>query len=195
MAVVFGGFAGRSSMGVERRIRGLLYEPILHTRSLRLDRSIQLEGCRGLRPGSHVTLYGGSHFVAREDRPIRIGVGSHIGRNCVFSGLGGISVGERCAISSAVVVYSISHDVDMQARQAVLASPIRRSEVRIGDCVWIGAGAIVLPGITIEDHAIIAAGAVVTKDVERWAVVAGVPARVIRFRKAESIVSPAELGA
>ena len=56
-------------------------------------------------------------------------------------------------------------------------------QVTIGDDVWIGTRAIILPGVTIGNGVIIGAGAVVTKDVPDYAIVGGVPARVIRFRK------------
>jgi acetyltransferase-like isoleucine patch superfamily enzyme len=55
--------------------------------------------------------------------------------------------------------------------------------VRIGDDVWIGARAVILPGVTVGDHAVIGAGAVVREDVPAWAIVAGVPAKVIRDRR------------
>ena len=81
-----------------------------------------------------------------------------------------------------VVILTHSHNIDrVDVPMGQQGSWVRK--VTIGNDVWIGMRSIIMPGITIGDGAIIGAGAVVTKDVPDYAVVGGVPARIIRFRK------------
>lgn len=94
-----------------------------------------------------------------------------------------IVIGDTCLLSQYVAVIGSNHAI-------ALGQPIRdqswdmvKSGVRIGNDVWIGTHAVVLPGVHIGDGAVVAAGAVVTSDVPPYAVVAGVPAQVKRYRK------------
>ena len=79
--------------------------------------------------------------------------------------------------------YVTDHDHGMSAGQNIALQPLRSAPTRIGNDVWIGAGAIVLKGVTIGDGAVIAAGAVVTKNVPAGAIVAGVPASTVGARQ------------
>lgn len=90
---------------------------------------------------------------------------------------GGIHVGHDTNISSHVKLITGSHDIDDPDFTADFLP------IHIGNHCWIGTGAIVLHGVKIGDGAVIAAGAVVTKDVEPWTVMGGVPAKKIRDRK------------
>ena len=112
----------------------------------------------------------------------------HIGKNvfvnmgCKFQDQGGIFIGDGVLIGHNVVLATLNHEEDQERRQHTYPAPIV-----IGRNVWIGANATVTPGVTIGDNAIVAAGAVVTKDVPPDMVVVGVPAKVIRpIRKGES---------
>lgn len=171
-----------SRFEIERRVRGRLLGYRFRAKNLRLDRNVQIEGYRALRCGENVTLFQGSQYVGRYDNPIYIGEGTHIGGGSTISGLGEIKIGAGCAISSGVQIYSISHDLSQSTTTPILNSVVKK-RVLIGDDVWIGANAVVLPGISIGNHAVIGAGAVVTKDVDSWAIVAGVPARKIGDRR------------
>lgn len=104
-----------------------------------------------------------------------IGKNVFINSGCRFQDQGGVVIGDGALIGHNVVLATINHDFDPAQRGNNLPAPIR-----IGTNVWIGAGAIVLPGVTIGDGAVVAAGAVVTKDVSDMTVVGGVPARVIK---------------
>lgn len=85
-----------------------------------------------------------------------------------------VEIGEDCRIGELVGIFDTDHhEIDS-------ASGIRRAPVHIGDNVWIGRSAIILPGVTIGDNAVVAAGAVVTKDVPDATLVAGNPARIVR---------------
>ncbi len=94
-------------------------------------------------------------------------------------GGGGISIGNDVLIASHTVITSQTHDVYAKLFRKTMIS----KEVIIEDNVWIGAAAIILPGITIGTGSIVAAGSVVTKDVSAGTIVAGVPARVIKSQK------------
>ena len=106
---------------------------------------------------------------------IHIGKNVFINMGCKFQDQGGIYIGDGALIGHNVVLATLNHAMSPEGRASMIPAPIR-----IGKRVWIGANATVLPGVTIGDGAIVAAGAVVTKDVPENIVVAGVPAVPIR---------------
>lgn len=106
---------------------------------------------------------------------ITVGKNVFINAGCCFQDQGGIEVGDNTLIGHQVVIATINHDFLPENR-----GNMTLSSVKIGKNVWIGAHATVLPGVTIGDGAIIAAGAVVTKDVPENTVVGGVPAKIIK---------------
>lgn len=105
----------------------------------------------------------------------------HLGRDvfvnagCKFQDQGGIYLGDRVLVGQNVVLATLNHGMGPAHRGDLIPAPIR-----IGNDVWIGANATVLPGVTIGDGAVVAAGAVVTRDVEPLTVVGGVPARPLK---------------
>jgi maltose O-acetyltransferase len=107
---------------------------------------------------------------------IHLGRGVFMNFGCVFLDVGRIEVGEFCQLGPGVHVYAADHPRDPDQRRAGLE---RGAPVWIGRNVWIGGGAIVMPGIKIGDDAIIGAGSVVTHDVPAGATVAGNPARFL----------------
>ena len=88
-----------------------------------------------------------------------------------------ISIGEHCTISTNVKIYAHTGPPETIQKKYM---PFVVKEVKIGNNVYIGTGAVILPGVTIGDWVMIGAGCVVTKDVEDYAIVAGNPARKIR---------------
>jgi acetyltransferase-like isoleucine patch superfamily enzyme len=118
----------------------------------------------------------------------QIGAGTWIGAFTVIDGSGGLTIGEGCDISCGVQIYTHS-----SARRCVSGrrfGAVEREPTRIGDRVFVGAGAVINMGVTIGDECVIAAGAVVTRDVPARTVVAGVPARPVA--DVELTESPAE---
>jgi acetyltransferase-like isoleucine patch superfamily enzyme len=104
-----------------------------------------------------------------------IGEGTWIGAFTVIDGSGGLTIGSGCDVSTGAQIYTHS-----SVRRCVSGREfptVERAPVSIGDCVFIGAGAIINMGVTIGDHAVVGAGAVVSKDVPSYTVVGGVPAR------------------
>lgn len=110
--------------------------------------------------------------------PTRISIGnhSHINRGCLLDGRGGLTIGNSVSVSHQVSIITGSHDKD--------APDFREKDlpINIGDYAWIGANATLLQNVTIGQGAVVCAGAVVTKNVEPYTVVAGVPAKVIGQR-------------
>ena len=111
---------------------------------------------------------------------IDIGDNTYIGPGTTIYGHGNILIGANVLISPGVCILSSNHDIkkgiSMRNQPDLLKPTI------IGDDVWIGANAVVLGGVTIEKGAVIGAGSVVTRDVAANAIVAGNPARFIRYR-------------
>ena len=106
-----------------------------------------------------------------------ITVGDHVFINsgCKFQDQGGIYIGDETFIGHNVVLATLDHDIDPEKRYMLYPAPIH-----IGNRVWIGSNVVVTKGVTIGDNSVIAAGAVVTKDVPANVVAGGVPAKVIK---------------
>jgi acetyltransferase-like isoleucine patch superfamily enzyme len=110
---------------------------------------------------------------------ITIGSRSLIGEGCILRGQGGITIGDDVYLAPLVQLLAVDHvfdDLDTPISQ----QPIRTRGITIEDDVWIGGGAIVLDGVRIGRHSVVAAGAVVTRDVPPFSVVGGVPAKIIK---------------
>lgn len=106
---------------------------------------------------------------------LHIGKRVFINAGCKFQDQGGITIGDDVLIGHNCVIATLNHAMDPDRRADMIPAP-----VRIGDKVWIGANATILQGVTIGDGAIIAAGAVVNKNVPPRSIVGGVPARIIK---------------
>lgn len=111
-----------------------------------------------------------------------IGEGTFINFGLTALDVATITIGRHCQIATHVQLLTAWHPLEPTPRRDGLESA---SPITIGDNVWIGGGAIVLPGITIGDNSVIGAGAVVTKDVPANVVAVGNPARVIKALDAE----------
>lgn len=127
--------------------------------------------------GKKVNIEKGADFGT--GRGIKIGDYSGIGVNC--SVRGPLEIGKNVMMGPEVVILTSSHnfcniDIPMSKQGSTL------KPVVIGNDVWIGTRSIILPGVKIGNGVIIGAGAVVTKDIPDYAIVGGVPARVLRFR-------------
>ena len=114
-------------------------------------------------------------FTTDCGKNITLGKNVFINSGCRFQDQGGITIGDNALIGHNVVIATLNHDMNPETRGSLIPSP-----VKIGNRVWIGSGAIILPGVTIGDNAIIGAGSVVTKDVPENAVAVGNPARVVK---------------
>jgi acetyltransferase-like isoleucine patch superfamily enzyme len=111
-----------------------------------------------------------------------IGNGTWIGQQCFFHSMGNVTIGANVGIGPAVKIISSQHALD-DTTKPILHAAILTAPVVIEDDADIGVGAIILPGVRVGRGAQVAAGAVVTRDVEPYAIAAGVPARVLRRRR------------
>jgi len=93
-----------------------------------------------------------------------------------LSDRGNVVIGDRVSIAPRVTIITSSHPNNSKIRSFV---PTPRGKVVIESDAWIGAGAIIMPNITIGEGAVVGAGSVVTRDVDKYTIVAGIPARVI----------------
>jgi acetyltransferase-like isoleucine patch superfamily enzyme len=114
---------------------------------------------------------------------LRVGDDSNIGSQAYIGCSGGITIGKRVLMGPQVVILSEEHNLD-DAGKAIKAQGVRHAPTAIQDEVWLGAHSTVMGGVSIGRGAVVAAGAVVTRDVPDGAVVAGVPASIIRRRGA-----------
>lgn len=117
-------------------------------------------------------------FYTDFGKNIHIGQRVFINACCHFQDHGGIFIGDDCQIGHNVVFATLNHGLDPKERKSTYPAPIV-----LGRNVWIGANATILQGVKIGDNAVVAAGAVVTKEVEPNTIVGGIPARVIRHIK------------
>src|SRR5690606_26980754 len=106
-------------------------------------------------------------------RKIIIGKNSAINRGCYLDGRGGLIIGNNVSISPGVQLITATHDVNSSDFNYLT------KEITIEDYVWIGTNAIILPGVKLKKGSVVAAGTVVTKDVEEYDIVGGVPSKII----------------
>ncbi|RFU85842.1 sugar O-acetyltransferase [Streptomyces triticagri] len=115
---------------------------------------------------------------------ITVGAGTFVNSSLTALDVAPIRIGRDCQIGPNVQLLTPTHPLDPQQRRDKLEAAL---PITIGDNVWLGGGAIVLPGVTIGDDSVIGAGSVVTKDIPAGVVAVGNPARVIRSLGAASV--------
>ncbi len=129
----------------------------------------------GMKIGKGATLHMWANFF--DPRNIQIGNDSIIGDHVFLDGRDKLTIGSHVDIASQVLIYNSEHDLESNEFRA------RTEPVVISDYVFIGPRVIIMPGVTIGKGAVIAGGAVVTKDVDPFTIVGGVPAKQIGERK------------
>lgn len=175
-------FIHKPIYSLEGRLRGLSYHQSNGTRPKFVGRGVTFIGRSSISLEEDTVLYGWNFLNAGENGYIRIGKKTHIDVFSILYGRGGLTIGDNCAISSGVTIYSQSNQYDVDPSVLIIEQPVKYAPVIIGDDVWIGTRAIILPGVNISDGAVIGAGALVNKNVESRTIVAGVPATVIGHR-------------
>jgi acetyltransferase-like isoleucine patch superfamily enzyme len=159
-----------------------IFEAVSHTIKLSvvLNTSTNVEQIRerlseiiGQKIDESTTIF--TPFHTNFGRHIQIGKNVFINHACTFLDLGGIIIEDDVLIGPKVSIITENHPVNPDERKM-----LDLKSVRIKRNVWIGANATILPGLTIGENSVVAAGAVVTKDVPPNTVVAGVPAKVIK---------------
>jgi len=167
----------------------------LALRGVRLDRSCYVGPGVSLGP-DNVTLCKGTVDVAEScdlnqgvelnawGGAIRIARRVWLGPYTVIYGHGGVEIGEQTLVSMHATILSSNHGIP-PVGQLIRDTADELLPTKIGRDVWIGANAVILGGVTIGDGAVVAAGAVVARDVQAGAIVAGVPARIVRLRQSQ----------
>lgn len=125
--------------------------------------------------GSHVTIKG--NFNCDYGKNIFIGNGTIINCNVTILDTNRVEIGDNVFIAPGVVISAATHPLDAKRR---VSRYFQSPPVTIKDCAWIGANATILTGVTIGKNAVVAAGAVVTKDVPDNCLVGGIPAKIIK---------------
>jgi acetyltransferase-like isoleucine patch superfamily enzyme len=122
----------------------------------------------------------GSQIRAHEGE-VRIGSKTVLGQECTITAYQHVSIGRECIVADRVMLIDFDHaiaDVERPIRQ----QGISKRDVRLGHNLWVGFGAVFLRGVTVGDNSVVGTYAVVNRDVPANAVVAGIPARVVRMR-------------
>lgn len=135
--------------------------------------------CMGAKIGDRVVFYPG--ITVLTGRRLVLGDDVDLATGVLITTDGGVAIGDRTLVGYGTKILSRNHRVP-PLPESIFAAGHEAKSVAIGADVWIGAGCIILPGTRVGDHAIVAAGSVVTKDVPSGAVVGGAPARVIKMR-------------
>lgn len=129
----------------------------------------------GATIGGGTSIHTGPRFFSLKN--LKIGEDTILGDHIFLDGRAPLTIGSHVDIASQVLIYNSEYDLESETFKA------RVEPVEIGDYVFVGPRVIILPGVKIGKGAVVAAGAVVTKDVDDFAIVGGVPAKVIGERK------------
>jgi acetyltransferase-like isoleucine patch superfamily enzyme len=132
--------------------------------------------------GRFVWIGDGTKIRCHEGR-VEIGEKTVIGQECTISAYQRVRIGEQCVIADRAMFIDFDHGV-VEVERPIRQQGIYKRDVEVGSNVWIGYGACILRGVHVGDNSIVGTNSVVTKDVPANAVVAGIPARVIRMREA-----------
>lgn len=129
----------------------------------------------GVKIGTGSTIHMGVRFF--EPKGVQIGEDTIVGYRSFLDGRETLKIGNHTDIASEVMIYNSEHNLESEGFEAISA------KVEIGDYVFIGPRAIIMPGVKIGKGSVVAGGAVVTKDVPEFTIVGGVPAKIIGERK------------
>jgi acetyltransferase-like isoleucine patch superfamily enzyme len=186
------------SFGYARLLARLAYLKVRHGRRLQTDGlcficpGVKLEIGREatLRIGRWAWLGHGCKIRVHEGE-VSIGAKTVIGQECTISAFQHVSIGRECVVADRVMLIDFDHGVT-EVERPIRLQGIYKRDVRVGHNVWIGYGACLLRGVSVGDNSIIGTNAVVTKSFPADAVLAGVPAEVIRMRDAPRTLRWAE---
>jgi acetyltransferase-like isoleucine patch superfamily enzyme len=175
-------------VAIERGVRIRFADQVRLAKGVYLDEGVYLHACPGgIQVGENTLVmhHAELHVYNFRHLPhagIRIGRDSLVGEFSLIRGPGGVTIGDRVYLSPCVHIYSSNHVFD-DPEACFIDQGVTAEGVTIEDECWIGAMVVITDGVTIGRGSVIAAGAVVTKDVPPYSVAAGVPAQVLRNRR------------
>jgi acetyltransferase-like isoleucine patch superfamily enzyme len=146
----------------------------------RLELKIEPRG--EVRFGRFVWIGDGTKIRCHEGE-VEIGAKTVLGQECTISAYQHVRIGDECVIADRAMFIDFDHGI-VEVERPIRLQGIYKRDVEVGNNVWIGYGACILRGVSVGDNSVIGTNSVVTKDVPANAVVAGIPARVIRMREA-----------
>lgn len=146
----------------------ICYFPSVHVRRLSLR-------VTGMKISRNVRFFEGVHV--RNPKGITMGDGCSIGTRVLLDGRKGLTIGKSVVFGYECIIWTLNHDYQ-DVNFCTKGAP-----VYIGDYAWICSRSIILPGVTIGEGAVVASGAIVTKDVPPYAIVAGMPAKIVGERE------------
>lgn len=170
---------------IERNVRLRFANRIRLGRGVYLDENVYIHACpQGVEIGENTLVMHGAvlhvyNFRGLPHAFIRIGRDSLVGEYSVIRGQGGVTIGNRVYTSPGTQIIAVNHVFDDPTRPFV-EQGITAEGIVIEDDVWLGSNCVITDGVRVGKGAVVAAGAVVTKDVPPHTVVGGVPAKVIR---------------
>jgi acetyltransferase-like isoleucine patch superfamily enzyme len=149
-----------------------------------LGRDLEMRVAPGARVdfGRFVWIGDGSKIRCHEG-VVEIGAKTVLGQECTISAYRRVRIGQQCVIADRAMFIDFDHGV-VEVERPIRSQGIYKRDVEVGSNVWVGYGACILRGVRVGDNSIVGTNSVVTKDVPANAVVAGIPARVIRMREA-----------
>jgi len=149
-----------------------------------LGRRLELEiGRKGRVEFGRFVWIGDETKIRCHEGRVEIGEKTVMGQECTISAYQHVRIGEQCVIADRAMFIDFDHGV-VEVERPIRRQGIYKRDVVVGSNVWVGYGACILRGVSVGDNSIVGTNSVVTKDVPANAVVAGIPARVIRMREA-----------
>jgi acetyltransferase-like isoleucine patch superfamily enzyme len=147
-------------------------------------RELELEvAARGRVDFGRFVWIGDKTKIRCHEGRVEIGDKTVMGQECTISAYQHVRIGQQCVIADRAMFIDFDHGV-VEVERPIRQQGIYKRDVVVGSNVWVGYGACVLRGVSVGDNAIVGTNSVVTKDVPANAVVAGIPARIIRMREA-----------
>ena len=180
----------RHDLSVQWRDKGVYISP---DALIMVDATSQLEIGRGSSIGRQTIVNVRAHAGHAPVQASQLIIGERtaiLEFNNIRAGGGRVQIGHDCLISQYVTIVATNHLVDTETPARHAPWDYTRTGVTIGDAVWIGAGAAIMPGVHIGTGAIVSAGAVVTHDVPERGIVGGVPAKLLRYRRGDTHDEP-----
>ncbi|OUR64369.1 hypothetical protein A9Q79_08040 [Methylophaga sp. 42_25_T18] len=170
---------------IGRLLRKVLYKFVIkmHGKHISICEHVEISGRKNIALGDHCYLVSGAILRACDHGKLTVGDYFAVNGNAriIADNYGEITIGHHVMIGPNVVIRASNH-VSEDLSRPMWEQGQTGGKISIGDDVWVGANAVILPDVSIGSHVIVAAGAVVTKNVPDSVIVAGVPATILRHR-------------